>query len=177
MADWDAIKAEYIAGGVTYKELSSKYGIPEKTIRNTASRKNWTKDRDKVGTHVGQALLTRAREAREGQLDDLITASTTWTSALRAVVESMSKEPALIMGDLNGARAISNSLATMTDVLYKLNRIKTPMEEAKIKIDEARLKWEKEKWKAEMEQRTADESTKYIWKLEEDTEGVDLDGA
>ena len=40
--DWKAIKAEYIAGGTSYKKLADKYGVSFSTLSHLAKREKWT---------------------------------------------------------------------------------------------------------------------------------------
>ena len=37
--DWKAIKAEYIAGGISYQKLAEKYGVENTVITNFADQK------------------------------------------------------------------------------------------------------------------------------------------
>lgn len=46
--DWRAIKAEYIAGGVSYRQLAEKYGVSFSTLRRIAAKEKWTDYRDKA---------------------------------------------------------------------------------------------------------------------------------
>jgi tRNA A37 N6-isopentenylltransferase MiaA len=39
--DWNRIKAEYIAGGTSYRRLADKYGTTLAVLRNVAERENW----------------------------------------------------------------------------------------------------------------------------------------
>lgn len=41
--DWESIKAEYIAGGTSYRKLAEKYGITLAVLRNVAEREEWVK--------------------------------------------------------------------------------------------------------------------------------------
>lgn len=41
--DWKRIKAEYIAGGTSYRKLADKYGITLAVLRNVAEREEWVK--------------------------------------------------------------------------------------------------------------------------------------
>ena len=47
-ADWTAIKAEYISGGISQRKLAEKYGVPFPTLRDRADRQEWAKERDKA---------------------------------------------------------------------------------------------------------------------------------
>lgn len=40
--DWNKIKAEYIAGGTSYRKLAEKYGVSFSTLRGIAEREKWT---------------------------------------------------------------------------------------------------------------------------------------
>lgn len=40
--DWKEIKAEYIAGGTSYRKLAKKYGVSFSTLRGIAEREKWT---------------------------------------------------------------------------------------------------------------------------------------
>ena len=39
--DWKKIKAEYLAGGTSYRKLADKYGVSFTTLTRTAKRENW----------------------------------------------------------------------------------------------------------------------------------------
>lgn len=43
--DWNAIKAEYIGGGISQQELAEKHGIPYPTLRDRAHEEKWTESR------------------------------------------------------------------------------------------------------------------------------------
>ena len=44
-ADWNIIKAEYIAGGTSMRKLSEKYGVPFATLRDRSDREGWVKSK------------------------------------------------------------------------------------------------------------------------------------
>lgn len=41
MVDWNAIRKEYIQGGVSYRELAAKYGVPFPTLADRAKAEKW----------------------------------------------------------------------------------------------------------------------------------------
>ncbi|OAH53090.1 hypothetical protein AWH48_12090 [Domibacillus aminovorans] len=41
MVDWNAIRKEYEAGGITLKELAEKYGVKDATVRSRKNREKW----------------------------------------------------------------------------------------------------------------------------------------
>lgn len=46
--DWKKVKAEYIAGGTSYRKLAKKYGVSFSTLRNIAIREKWTDLREQA---------------------------------------------------------------------------------------------------------------------------------
>ena len=40
--DWNKIKAEYIAGGTSYRKLAEKYGVPRSNLERRAKNEKWT---------------------------------------------------------------------------------------------------------------------------------------
>jgi hypothetical protein len=40
--DWKRIKAEYIAGGTSYRKLAEKYVVPRSNLERVAKREGWT---------------------------------------------------------------------------------------------------------------------------------------
>ena len=41
--DWNKIKAEYIAGGTSYRKLAKKYGVEYHSLQRIATKEGWTK--------------------------------------------------------------------------------------------------------------------------------------
>lgn len=71
MADWKKIKREYIAGGVSYKDLSEKYGVSQSTLRKTGAREHWADLRNAAGTREEQKVV-EAVSAQNARFDDAV---------------------------------------------------------------------------------------------------------
>lgn len=46
--DWDIIKAEYIAGGTSYRKLAEKYGVSFNILKRVAGKEKWAKLREQA---------------------------------------------------------------------------------------------------------------------------------
>ena len=46
--NWNKIRAEYIGGGISYRQIAKKYGIPENTIFSRGKAEGWKSLRDKA---------------------------------------------------------------------------------------------------------------------------------
>lgn len=50
MADWNKIKAEYIAGGTSYRKLAEKYKVSFGSLRKVAAREHWADIKNKIAS-------------------------------------------------------------------------------------------------------------------------------
>lgn len=48
VVDWDAMRTEYIQGGVSYRELAAKYGVPLRTLADRAKAEKWVELREQA---------------------------------------------------------------------------------------------------------------------------------
>ena len=55
--DWKRIKAEYIAGGTSYRKLAEKYGVSFSTLRKVAAKEHWSELRNNVGAKRDTELV------------------------------------------------------------------------------------------------------------------------
>lgn len=62
--DWNKLKAEYIAGGTSYRKLAEKYGVSFAILRREAERGKWTQLR----TQVSQEADTKMVDAVSSEL-------------------------------------------------------------------------------------------------------------
>lgn len=64
--DWNAIRAEYIGGGISQRKLAEKYCVPWPTLRDRASREKWQKNADAARNNaVTRAVQETASTAAE----------------------------------------------------------------------------------------------------------------
>ena len=65
--DWLRIKSEYVNGGVSYRELSEKYGVSQSAIRKKAAAEKWTGTKTeqlhKIGTTAEQKTVDKISDA------------------------------------------------------------------------------------------------------------------
>lgn len=62
VADWNAIRTEYIQGGTSYRKLAAKYGVPFRTLSTRAGDEKWVELREQASNKaVTKAVDTIAR--------------------------------------------------------------------------------------------------------------------
>lgn len=77
--DWGRIRAEYVRGGISQRDLATKHGIPYSTLRDRALRESWATQSEQVRSRVGAELpaklaavqLSEAERATQQDLDIL----------------------------------------------------------------------------------------------------------
>lgn len=52
VVDWKKIRAEYLAGGTSYRILSTKYGVPRTTLERKAKLERWNERRGQIDGKV-----------------------------------------------------------------------------------------------------------------------------
>ena len=62
-ADWNAIKAEYIAGGVSVQALADKYKLSYGTVRKRYEEDGWKAAREKARQKASDAAIKKTADA------------------------------------------------------------------------------------------------------------------
>jgi uncharacterized protein YjcR len=187
---WGRVRQSYMAG-MSYKELSQKYGVTVKTIQNRASKEGWVKEKGKIREEVGEKIHARIVRVRVAELEKLVDANGKLIDVLvdlnTKLAEQTGKRNFSDLMDKAGsmknveclAKAIQTAVQTQRD-LFKLPTLDQDFRkkeaaqrkrEMKEKLALEREKWEAEKAKAENGQGAEAE----IWRLE-DQEGAESDG-
>ena len=69
--DWNAIRAEYISGGISYRKLCEKYGCSFMTLKTKAKKEGWTSLR----TQAEHSAITKSVERAADKAADNATLS------------------------------------------------------------------------------------------------------
>lgn len=66
MPEWDEIRKEYEAGGVTLKELAEKHGVKDTTLRSRKNREKWDETQRNGNATQRKNVATKKREKSSG---------------------------------------------------------------------------------------------------------------
>lgn len=165
-APWSKIRAEWLKGGITQKELAAKYGLSEKTISNRAYKEGWKKQKGKIREKTEEEVQARIVRARVNHLERLIAANEQIISGLEKLAGMIEEKPELFFDKTRGLRnaeSVTRALQTATMTQRDLYRIPN--------IDQkfAAKKW-KEQQKLEREkiaEKTEDNGQQLIWVMHE----------
>ena len=67
--DWSKLKAEYIAGGTSYRKLAEKYGVPFSNLKNVAIKEKWADLREQA-KNVTETKLVEQIGKKNARIDD-----------------------------------------------------------------------------------------------------------
>ena len=61
--DWNAIRAEYISGGISQRQLAKKHGVSWRTLQDRSKREGWSEARDEACAMSVSETCQRTAEA------------------------------------------------------------------------------------------------------------------
>ncbi|MBO6092535.1 MAG: hypothetical protein J6P40_02755 [Oscillospiraceae bacterium] len=64
--NWDAIRAEYIGGGISQRKLAQKWNVSPGALMDKANREHWKQDRDDVQSNA----LARTKQKAAAAISD-----------------------------------------------------------------------------------------------------------
>ena len=142
MVDWTKIKAEYIAGGISYRELAKKHKVSFNTLKDIAVGEQWYKLRQQAHNDTTTKIVKTVSN-KNAKIDD---------TYFRCVDKLMKKAEELID---NTPIWQPTNLKDMATTMKYLKECKGVKSEADIREQEARIaKLQKE---AEKEDDTVNE--------------------
>jgi uncharacterized protein YjcR len=67
--DWKRIRADYIAGGISYRKLAEKYGVSFNTLKTRATEEQWYRLRQQKD-HKTTTKVIESLSDKESKIDD-----------------------------------------------------------------------------------------------------------
>lgn len=135
--DWKQIKAEYIAGGTSYRKLCAKYGVSRTTLEKKARDEKWTDLRRQAQGKAEAKIIDAVSDKEARKANKIIDVADKLLDKISELMEDMVVD--------------TQSLKQLTSALKDLKEIKGIKSAADMKEQEARIaKLQKE---AEAEQK------------------------
>ncbi len=89
MADWKAIKTEYITTDTSYRKLADKYGVSYAVIGKRASKEGWTNDREQWINKTTTKTLDAISNTQVSTAERLHSVTEKILNKIEAIVESV----------------------------------------------------------------------------------------
>ena len=151
--DWNKLKAEYIAGGTSYRKLAEKYGVPFSTLKEHARKEKWTELREKARHKADTkfANIIGEKQANKSvKIDDVA------DKLLDKIVDLLD---ALEVADSQTIKHCTSALKDIKDI--KGIKSKLDIKEQEARIDKLRKDAMEEQTDNEIEVSMGEEADKY----------------
>ena len=128
MADWQAIKTEYITTDTSYRKLAQKYGVNATNIAKRASKEKWVEERNKNATKTLSKTLNAIGNKQAERTAKLIGVSDLLLDRIKSLIEDT---PELL--------TLPQNIKHISGVLKDLKDIQMIKSEADLREQEARI--------------------------------------
>ena len=117
MADWQAIKTEYITTDTSYRKLAQKHGVRYATLQARAKEEKWTELRDRHRTRTVSKSLTKISNKQADRAAKLIGVSDLLLNKVKGLLEadeellvdtSIMKDVSIILKNLKDIQMIKS---------------------------------------------------------------------
>ena len=112
MADWQAIKTEYITTDTSYRKLAQKHGVRYATLQARAKEEKWTELRDRHRTSTVSKTLSKIGTKQADRAARLQTVA----DKLLTKVEKLVDEGEELLTDTSVMRDIARVLKDIKDI-------------------------------------------------------------
>ena len=134
--DWKRIKAEYIAGGTSYRKLAEKYGVSFNTLKTRAKEEQWYKLREQKDHRTTTKIVESLSDKDAEKAVDIIDVADKLLGKISELMDTMVVD--------------TQSFKQLTSALKDLKEIKGFKSDADMREQEARIaKLQKEAEKVE----------------------------
>ena len=132
--DWKRIKAEYIAGGTSYRKLAEKYGVSFSTLRKVAAKEQWTDLRSKAGAKRDTKLVDAVSDKEADKAAKIIEVADKLLIKISEVIDKVH--------DTKGIKNISSALKDIKEI--KGVKSDADMREQEARIEKLRKEADRE---------------------------------
>ena len=128
MADWQAIKTEYITTDTSYRKLAQKYGVNPTNIAKKASKERWVDERKKNASKTLSKTLNTIGNKQAERTAKLIGVSDLLLDRVKSLIE-----------DTPEVLILPQNIKHISGVLKDLKDIQMIKSEADLREQEARI--------------------------------------
>ena len=138
MADWNAIKTEYITTDTSYRKLAQKHGVHYNAIANRAKQEGWISQRNQYCDKTMTNTLDAISDKQVDRATNLISVA----DQLLAKVKSLLETDAEVLSDTQSMKHISGVLKDIKEI--QMIRSDADMREQEARIANLRKQAESE---------------------------------
>ena len=112
--DWKKIKAEYIAGGTSYRKLADKYGESLSNIKRVAKNERWVELKNQCQTKAATKIVEIESDKQAERMKKLLTVSDKLLEAVEDAVNQF--QAGELMLDKGALKSLSSTIKDIKDI-------------------------------------------------------------
>lgn len=138
--DLKRIKAEYIAGGTSYRKLAEKHGVSFSTLRKVAAKEQWTALRNKTRTKTDTKISETVSDIEADKAVNIIDVADKLLDKIGEIAEMVS--------DPDSIKKLTSAIKDIKDI--KGVKSEDDIAEQRARIEKLRREAERDEGKKEM---------------------------
>ena len=150
--DWNKLKAEYVAGGISYRELAKKHGVSFNTLKTIAIRENWTDLRQQANNNTTTRIVEKVVEENAKHTASIYDVA----DKLLGKIESLMMEEKLTIANIKDLTSAIKNIKEIKGVKSDID-----LREQEARINKLRKEVEEEKKDTNINITFGDEVKKY----------------
>ena len=112
--DWNRIKAEYIAGGTSYRKLAEKHGVSFNTLKTHAVEEKWHQLRQQASHKAATKIIEIESDKQAERMKRLLTVSDKLLKAVEDAVEKF--QAGELMLEKGALKSLSGTIKDIKDI-------------------------------------------------------------
>lgn len=130
--DWKKLRAEYIAGGTSYRKLADKYNVSFHTLRKQAAKENWKALRDETASKTVTKIIEIESDKQAERMKRLLNVSDMLLDAVENAVNKFQAEELLL--DRTALKSLSGTIKDIKDIQNLKTSLDIEEQKARIAI-------------------------------------------
>ena len=112
--DWKKLKAEYVAGGTSYRKLAEKYKVSYNTLAKVAAKENWGSLKQETAEKITTKIIEIESDKQAERMKRLLTVSDKLLLAVEDAVNKFQAEELLL--DRTALKSLSGTIKDIKDI-------------------------------------------------------------
>ena len=123
--DWNELKAEYIAGGTSYRKLAEKYKVKLSALRSVAEREKWVELKAQAQHKTDTKIVETVSDKNADKATKIIDVADKLLDKISTIIDTVQ--------DTQGIKHISSALKDIKDIKGYKSAMDLKEQEARIK--------------------------------------------
>jgi hypothetical protein len=130
--DWKKLKAEYIAGGTSYRKLAEKYKVSYNSLAKVAAKENWGSLKQETAEKITTKIVEIESDKQAERMKRLLTVSDKLLLAVEDAVNKFQAKELLL--DRTALKSLSGTIKDIKDIQSLKTSLDIEEQKARIAI-------------------------------------------